>query len=97
MLPVVIVGLLAFTAGLFGAHAVASGWTPVAAASDARAQASSLYYLGYYAGSSVFGWLLGVVFVRAGRGVFVATVLVMCALALTVAISILRHPSAAGR
>jgi len=97
ILPVVLVGLLAFTAGFFGAHAVASGWTPVAAAPDARAQASSLYYLGYYAGSSVFGWLLGVVFVRAGWGTFVATVLVMCALALTVAISILRSPSAAGR
>ena len=97
MLPVVIVGLLAFTAGFFGAHAVASGWTPVAAAPDARAQASSLYYLGYYAGSSVFGWLLGVVFVRAGWGVLVVAVLVMCALALAVAVSTLRSSSAAGR
>ncbi len=69
----------------------------VAAAPDARAQASSLYYLGYYAGSSVFGWLLGVVFVRAGWGVLVVAVLVMCALALTVAVSTLRSSSAAGR
>nr|WP_206542987.1 MFS transporter [Microbacterium testaceum] len=90
MLPVVIVGLVVFTAGFFGAHAVASGWTPVAAAPDARAQASSLYYLGYYAGSSVFGWLLGWVFDGAGWGVFVTSVLAMCALALAVAMSALR-------
>ncbi|WP_043360796.1 MFS transporter [Microbacterium testaceum] len=95
-LPVVVVGLLAFTAGFFGAHAVASGWTPVAAASDARAQASSLYYLAYYAGSSLFGWLLGWVFGGAGWSVFLAAVLVMCALALAVAIVTLRAPKASG-
>ena len=97
LLPVVVVGLLAFTAGFFGAHAVASGWTPVAAASDARAQASSLYYLGYYAGSSVFGWLLGWVFAGAGWGVFLAAVLMMCTLSLTVAMLTLRAASASGR
>jgi len=96
-LPMVIVGLLAFTAGFFGAHAVASGWTPVAAAPDARAQASSLYYLGYYAGSSVFGWLLGWVFAGAGWPAFLAAVLVMCALSLAVAILTLRTPAADGQ
>jgi sugar phosphate permease len=69
----------------------------VAAASDARAQASSLYYLAYYAGSSVFGWLLGWVFGGAGWGVFLAAVLAMCALALTVAMLTLRASSASGR
>jgi len=86
----VIVGLLAFTAGFFGAHAVASGWTPVAADAEARAQASSLYYLGYYAGSSLFGWLLGLVFASAGWGVFLTAVLGMCLFALAIAWSALR-------
>jgi predicted MFS family arabinose efflux permease len=86
----VIVGLLAFTAGFFGAHAVASGWTPVAADPESRAQASSLYYLGYYAGSSLFGWLLGLVFSSVGWGVFLAAVLGMCLLALVIAWSALR-------
>lgn len=85
----VLAGLLAFTAGFFAAHAVASGWTPVAAVPEARAQASSLYYLGYYAGSSLFGWALGVVFGNAGWGWFVATVLAMCAGALALALGAL--------
>jgi len=90
LVPVVVVGLIAFTAGFFGAHAVASGWTPVAADADARAQASSLYYLGYYAGSSVFGWALGLVFGAAGWGVFLAVVLALCLCALVLAGAVLR-------
>ncbi|MGN7968391.1 MFS transporter [Microbacterium sp. 22296] len=90
---VVVVGIVAFTAGFFGAHAVASGWTPVAAHSEARAQASSLYYLGYYAGSSVFGWALGIVFGAAGWGWFLGAVLGMCALAMVLAVWGLRPSS----
>ncbi|WP_225310290.1 MFS transporter [Microbacterium testaceum] len=86
----VIAGLIAFTAGFFGAHAVASGWTPVAADPEARAQASSLYYLGYYGGSSLFGWLLGLVFASVGWNAFVAAVVAMCALAFVVAAVALR-------
>lgn len=83
--PVLIAGLLVFTAGFFGAHAVASGWVPVAARPDARAQASSLYYLGYYGGSSLFGWCLGIVFGAAGWSWFVGAVVAMCALAAALA------------
>ncbi|WP_193753670.1 MFS transporter [Microbacterium testaceum] len=97
VVPVVIVGLVAFTAGFFGAHAVASGWTPVAAAPEARAQASSLYYLGYYAGSSLFGWSLGVVFSGAGWAMFLVVILVMCALAAGVAALTLRTDAAGTR
>jgi predicted MFS family arabinose efflux permease len=97
MVPAVIVGLVAFTAGFFGAHAVASGWTPVAAAPEARAQASSLYYLGYYAGSSLFGWSLGVVFSGAGWAMFLAVILVMCALAAGIAALTLRTDAAGTR
>jgi predicted MFS family arabinose efflux permease len=87
---VVLVGLVIFTAGFFAAHAVASGWTPVAAAPEARAQASSLYYLGYYGGSSLFGWLLGVVFAAGGWVWFVGTVIAMCAAAAGLAWAALR-------
>ncbi|WP_407360409.1 MFS transporter [Microbacterium sp. LBN7] len=87
---VVLVGLLLFTAGFFGAHAVASGWTPVAAGPASRAQASSLYYFAYYAGSSLFGWLLGLVFGAASWSWFVAAVVAMCAAAALAAWSALR-------
>jgi len=93
----VVVGLVAFTAGFFAAHAVASGWTPVAAHPEARAQASSLYYLGYYAGSSVFGWLLGLVFASMGWASFLAVVLGMCAVALLIAALALRGAPASPR
>lgn len=87
---IVLAGLLLFTAGFFGAHAVASGWTPAAAPPESRSQASSLYYFGYYAGSSLFGWALGLVFGSAGWPWFVGTVLVMCAAAAFVAATALR-------
>ncbi|MQA96906.1 MAG: MFS transporter [Streptosporangiales bacterium] len=57
-LPVLIGGVAVFTLGYFGAHVVASGWTS-ASARTAPAQASALYTLGYYAGSSVGGWAGG--------------------------------------
>lgn len=80
LIGVVMLGLVVFTAGFFAAHAVASGWTPVAAEPQARAQASSLYYLGYYGGSSLFGWMLGLVFASGGWAWFIVVVVAMCAL-----------------
>jgi len=65
VLVVVVIGLLVFTAGFFGAHAVASGWVSRRAAT-ARAQASALYLLSYYAGSSVLGAATGIVFAEGG-------------------------------
>lgn len=88
--PVVLAGLLLFTAGFFGAHSIASGWTPVSAPPQARAQASSLYYLGYYGGSSLFGWALGLVFGEAGWEWFLAVILALCALAGLAAVGALR-------
>lgn len=87
---VVLIGLVLFTAGFFGAHAIASGWTPVAAEPTSRAQASSLYYFAYYAGSSLFGWLLGLVFGGASWGWFVAVIVTMCVGAAVAAVSALR-------
>ncbi|OZB83456.1 MAG: MFS transporter [Microbacterium sp. 14-71-5] len=87
---IVLVGLLLFTGGFFGAHAVASGWTPVAAPAESRAQASSLYYFAYYAGSSLFGWALGIAFGTGGWAWFGGIVIGMCALAALAATVALR-------
>lgn len=50
----VIVGIIIFTIGFFGAHAIASAWVGLLAG-QARAQASSLYLFAYYLGSSISG------------------------------------------
>ncbi|MGC5258020.1 MFS transporter [Gordonia sp. DT218] len=84
-LPLVLIGMLLFTAGFFAAHSVASGWVS-ARATDHRAEASSLYLFHYYLGSSVVGALGGLVFSAfgwAGVAVYVG-VLVAVGLALTV-------------
>lgn len=77
-LPAVLIGLVVSTAGFFGAHSVASGWTG-ADANVGRAQASSLYNLFYYIGSSVFGWVGGFFFAWAG---WTGTALMIAALVL---------------
>jgi MFS family permease len=64
-LPTVLVGIFAFTAGFFAAHSVASAWVG-ARVTDHRAEASSLYLLCYYLGSSVVGAFGGVAFALAG-------------------------------
>ncbi len=64
-LPTVVLGILLFTAGFFAAHSVASGWVG-ARATEHRAEASSLYLLGYYLGSSFVGALGGLAFTLAG-------------------------------
>lgn len=79
----ILVGMMVFTAGFFAAHAVASGWVPVMAA-ESRAQAASLYNLGYYIGSSLFGWLLGIPFMNHGW-----TALVGCVIGLQVVAALL--------
>ncbi|WP_210491805.1 MFS transporter [Patulibacter sp. SYSU D01012] len=64
-LPVVILGVATLTAGFFAAHSVASSWVGRRAV-EAPAQASALYLLAYYAGSSVAGPLGGTAW-TAGR------------------------------
>ena len=90
-LPAVVAGLLIFTAGFFAAHSVANGWVP-ARATVGRAQASSLYTLFYYAGSSVFGYTAGLFLTRFGWNGAVTFVagLIVCAIVLTVVF--LRRP-----
>lgn len=87
---VILIGLVVFTGGFFGAHAIASSWAPVLADPASRAQAPSLYYFAYYAGSSLFGWVLGIVFGQAGWGWFLGAVITMGALAAITATVLLR-------
>ncbi|MGY3566686.1 MFS transporter [Sinomonas sp. RB5] len=82
-LPAVLAGLLVFTAGFFAAHGIASGWTG-ALAPAGRAQAASLYNLGYYGGSSLLGWAGGLVFHAGG---WAALVLGVTGVALTTALA----------
>jgi MFS transporter, YNFM family, putative membrane transport protein len=82
MLPLVLAGLVIFTIGFFGAHATASGWT-AARATVGRAQATSLYNLFYYLGSSIIGWLGGIIFTHGGWGPTALTVAGLAAVAAT--------------
>jgi YNFM family putative membrane transporter len=91
LLLLVLVGLLVATAGFFAAHAVASGWTGTEAVIG-RAQASSLYNLFYYAGSSLFGWLGGVFFVTWGWAGTASLITVLAVLAGLLAALILHGP-----
>jgi YNFM family putative membrane transporter len=60
-LPLVVAGLAVMTFGFFAAHGVASGWVAARAqlGGGGTGQASALYLLAYYLGSSVFGALSG--------------------------------------
>ena len=70
LLPVVVVGLVLFTGAFFASHTIASGLINRRAGAG-RSLAPPLYNLGYYAGSSVLGWLGGLAF---GAGGWWATV-----------------------
>lgn len=73
----VIIGVVMFTFGFFGAHSVASSWIG-RRANKAKGQASSLYLFCYYAGSSIAGTAGGVFWHYAawnGIGIFIGVLL----------------------
>ena len=87
----VILGMLVFTFGFFGAHSVASSWIGRRALA-AKGQASSLYLFSYYAGSSVAGTAGGVAWHLGGwngTGLFIGALLVI---ALCVAVKLAKLP-----
>ncbi len=86
------IGLVIFTAGFFAAHSTASGWISARAASN-RAQASALYLMSYYLGSSVLGAGVGIAFLAGGWRATVIAIAVLAAAALTLAASIDRGPA----
>jgi YNFM family putative membrane transporter len=76
--PLILIGMLLFTFGFFGAHSVASSWIG-RRAFVAKGQASSMYLFCYYLGSSVAGTLGGVFWHHygwLGVGVFIGALLV---------------------
>jgi len=95
VLAVILIGLLVATAGFFAGHAVASGWTGREAVVG-RAQASSLYNLFYYVGSSLFGWLGGVFFVTWGWTGTAAMITSLAVLAGVLAVLLLNGPERSG-
>lgn len=81
----VILGLALLSAGFFSAHTIASSWVGVRA-DGAKAQASSLYLLTYYVGSSIAGWLGGHVWENVGWNGVAAFVGLMTGAALLIAV-----------
>lgn len=88
-LPLLLVGVLLFTAGFFAAHATASGWVGLLARRH-RAEASALYLFAYYVGSSVLGACAGVAYAAGGWNAAVGYVGVLLALGLLVAALVAR-------
>ena len=84
-LPLVILGIALLTIGFFAAHSVASSWVGRRAAS-APAQASALYLLAYYAGSSIAGPFGGAAWSAGGWDEVMALAAVLLAVALAVSL-----------
>lgn len=90
-LPVVLLSLVVFTVGFFGAHTVTSGWLSERTTTGA-AQASALYLFSYYAGSSVGGVTGGLAFERGAWAGLVAHIGLLLVVALGAAYLLGRTP-----
>lgn len=76
-----IMGLALFTFGFFGAHSIASSWVGSLADKREKAQASALYLLFYYAGSSIVGASGGLFLMKFGWGGVISAVSILILLA----------------
>lgn len=85
----IVAGMAILTFGFFGAHSVASSWVGRRATSN-RAHASALYLFAYYLGSSVIGSLGGLAFGSFGWIGTVGMVSALLAVALLIAVVVLR-------
>ena len=85
---VIVLGMVVLTAGFFAAHAVAAGWAGSSAVAG-RSQSTSLYNLGYYAGSSAFGFLGGSFLALAGWAGTAGMVLVLTGVATALVVAVL--------
>ncbi|MFJ7366415.1 MFS transporter [Peribacillus frigoritolerans] len=72
-----IMGLALFTFGFFGAHSIASSWVGSLADKSEKAQASALYLLFYYAGSSIVGASGGLFLMKFGWGGVISAVSIL--------------------
>jgi len=96
-LPTIVAGLAGLTAGFFVVHGLASGWVAARAhlVGASASQAASFYLCAYYAGSSIFGSLGSVAWVKAGwPGVTTLALVLLLATAL-LARTLRRTPSLA--
>lgn len=89
-LVLVVAGAALFTTGFFTAHSVASGWVGALATRD-RAEASGTYLACYYLGSSIVGYLSGLVFHWFGWAALVGWLAALLAAAVIVARAIGRR------
>ena len=88
-LAVVVVGLILFTVGYFATHSVANG-SVSRHAQAGKSQASTLYFMAYYAGGALLGWGGGVAWAHlAWPGV---TAVLASALALTLLLGLATAP-----
>lgn len=90
-LALVLLGMLVFSFGFFGAHSVASSWIG-RRARRARGQASSLYLLSYYLGGSIAGTGGGVFWHLAGWTGVALFIAALLSVALLVALKLTRLP-----
>jgi YNFM family putative membrane transporter len=90
-LPLIVLGIATLTAGFFAGHSVASSWVGRRAA-GAAGQASALYLLAYYAGSSIAGPLAGTAWTMDHWNGVLAIAGLMLAVALLVSLRLRRTP-----
>jgi YNFM family putative membrane transporter len=88
-----LVGLAIFTFGFFGSHSVTSSWVGVRAGTN-RAQATSLYLLFYYVGSSVMGSLGGLFWSADGWLGVLGMVSILLTAAIVIALLLTRSEAA---
>ncbi len=84
----IVAGLIVFTTGFFGSHAISIGWA-AAHPTYGRAQSSALYNFTYYFGSSIFGFVGGLFFQSWGWPALIAMVAIIYLIAIIVAILVL--------
>lgn len=88
---VILIGMLVFSFGFFGAHSVASSWIG-RRARRARGQASSLYLICYYLGGSIAGTLGGYFWHSSGWTGVALFISALLALAVLIALKLTRLP-----
>jgi YNFM family putative membrane transporter len=84
-LAVIVAGMAIYTFGFFASHSIASSWVGRRARTQ-QALASALYLSFYYLGSSLVGWLCGVLWEHGGWGGVVALLGVLLGAALLIAL-----------
>lgn len=88
--PVMVAGLMLFTVGCFTSHPLASGLSG-RSARVGRSQATALYQIAWLGGTSVFGWVGGVVYASAGWPATMLLVAGLCIAAVVAAAARSHH------